>query len=46
MAMAEVQAKFAELSPNLDEKVRKQVYAVIDDLENRSVNELLKPLRR
>ncbi len=46
MAMSGVQAKFAELSPNLDDKVRQSVYAVIDDLENRSVNDLLEPLRR
>jgi hypothetical protein len=46
MAMAEVHAKFAELSPNLDEGTRAAVCDVVDDLENRSVDDLLMPLRR
>lgn len=46
MSMSDVQAKFAELSPNHDDKTRGAVYAVIDDLENQTVNDLIAPLRR
>ena len=46
MSMEDVQAKFAELSPNHDEKSRRAVYAVVDDLENKSTKELVAPLRR
>jgi 2-methylcitrate dehydratase PrpD len=46
MAMAEVEAKFAELSPKLDDKTRRAVYAVVADLDKRNVDDLLAPLRR
>jgi 2-methylcitrate dehydratase PrpD len=46
MSMADVQAKFTELTPNHDERTRQAVYAVIDDLENKSTKELVAPLRR
>lgn len=46
MSMEEVQAKFRELSPNHDEATRMAVFEIVDDLENRSVNELVAPLRR
>lgn len=45
MAMSGVQAKFAELAPNHDEDVQLAVFAAIDDLENRTVAELVSPLR-
>ena len=45
MPISDVQAKFEELSPNHDDSVRRKVYAVIDDLENSSVDDLVAPLR-
>ena len=45
MSMQEVQAKFRELSPNHDEATRSDVFEVVDDLENRTVDELVAPLR-
>ena len=46
MDMSGVQAKFTELTPNHDDTIRAAVYAVIDDLENRTTDELIAPLRR
>lgn len=45
MTMAGVQAKFAELAPKHDDDTQQAVFAVIDDLENRTVAELVSPLR-
>jgi 2-methylcitrate dehydratase PrpD len=45
MLISDVQAKFAELSPNHEEPVRAAVYAAIDDLENLNVADLVAPLR-
>jgi 2-methylcitrate dehydratase PrpD len=44
MAMADVQAKFRELAPNHGEDVRQAVFSVVDDLENRTVADLVAPL--
>ncbi len=46
MAMSAVHAKLAELTPNHDDATRDAVAAVIDDLENCSVADLVAPLRR
>ena len=46
MAMSGVQAKLAELSPNHDDATRDAVAAAIDDLENRSVADLVAPFRK
>ena len=46
MSMEQVQAKFAELSPNHDETTRQAVYAAIDNLENLTTNDLVAPLRK
>tara|TARA_Y100000590_G_scaffold364139_1_gene422334 strand:- start:87741 stop:89117 length:1377 start_codon:yes stop_codon:yes gene_type:complete len=45
MAMEEVQDKFRDLSPNHDEAKRKEVFEVVNNLENASINDLLAPLR-
>jgi 2-methylcitrate dehydratase PrpD len=45
MSIEEVQAKFVELSPKHDDAARSAVFAVIDDLENRTVTDLVAPLR-
>ncbi len=45
MAMSGVQAKFRELAPKHGEDVQKAVFGIVDDLENRSVAELVSPLR-
>ena len=42
----EVQAKFAELSPNHDDATRHAVYAAVDDLENLTAADLEAPLSR
>jgi len=46
MSMEEVQDKFVDLSPKHDDASRKAVFAVIDDLENRSVADLVAPLKK
>jgi len=46
MSMEQVQAKFAELSPNHDEATRQAVYAAIDNLENLTTIDLVTPLRK
>ena len=46
MNMEEVQDKFRDLSPNHDEAKRKEVFEVINNLENASINDLLAPLRK
>ena len=46
MAIEEVQDKFRDLSPKHDEKNRKEVFDVINNLENASIDDLLEPLRK
>jgi len=46
MSMEEVQDKFIDLSPKHDDASRKAVFAVIDDLENRSVADLVAPFKK
>lgn len=46
MSLAEVEDKLTELSPNHDEPTRKAVAAVVEDLENRTVADLVAPLKR
>ncbi len=46
MSIEEVQNKFTELSPNHDDAARQAVFAAINDLENRSVDDLVGPLRK
>lgn len=46
MAMAGVEAKFAELTPNHDEDTRQAVYTVIAGLENCRAADLLAPLTK
>lgn len=46
MSIEEVQAKFVELSPDHDDVTRAAVFEVVDDLENRTVADLIAPLRR
>ncbi len=46
MDMAGVQAKFTELAPKHDRAVQQAIFEVIDDLENRTVVDLVSPLRR
>lgn len=46
MTFDAVADKLTELGPGLDEPTRRAVLGVIEDLENRSVEELLAPLRR
>ena len=45
MPISDVQAKFEELSPNHGDSARREVYAVIDNLENSSADDLVAPLR-
>jgi 2-methylcitrate dehydratase PrpD len=46
MSMEEVQDKFVDLSPKHDDATRKAVFEAIDDLENRTVSELVTPLKK
>ena len=46
MTIEEVQDKFRDLSPQHDEKNRKEVFDAIDNLENASIDDLLTPLRK
>lgn len=46
MSLAEVRDKLTELSPHHDEATRKAVADVVEDLENRTVADLVAPLRR
>ena len=46
MTIEEVQDKFRDLSPKHDEKNRKEVFDVINNLENASIDDLLVPLRK
>ena len=46
MSIEEVQAKFVDLSPNHSDAARGAVFAVIDDLENRTVADLVQPLKK
>jgi len=46
MSFEDVAAKLTELSPAHDEETRARVVAVVRDLENRTVDELIEPLRR
>ena len=45
MEMSGVQAKFRELAPNHDDDVQRAIFEAVDDLENRTVGELVAPLR-
>jgi 2-methylcitrate dehydratase PrpD len=45
MSIEDVQAKFIELGPDVDRDRRAAVFAVINDLENHSVADLVSPLR-
>ena len=42
----EVQDKIRDLSPQHDEKNRKEVFDAIDNLENASIDDLLTPLKK
>lgn len=46
MSIEEVQEKFRDLSPNHDESKRKEVFEVINNLENATIDDLLSPLRK
>jgi 2-methylcitrate dehydratase PrpD len=45
MEMSGVHAKFQELAPNHADDVQQAVFDVVDDLENRTVGDLIAPLR-
>jgi 2-methylcitrate dehydratase PrpD len=46
MSLEEVQDKFTELSPHHEQAQRDAVFNVIRDLENQSVDDLVRPLRK
>lgn len=46
MSIEEVQAKFIDLSPNHDDSTRNAVFEVVNDLENRTVSDLVAPLKK
>ncbi|MDG2187979.1 MAG: MmgE/PrpD family protein [Hyphomicrobiales bacterium] len=46
MTIVEVQEKFRDLSPNHDESKRMEVFEVINNLENATIDDLLSPLRK
>jgi 2-methylcitrate dehydratase PrpD len=46
MSIEEVQEKFRDLSPNHDESKRKEIFEVINNLENATIDDLLSPLRK
>ena len=46
MSIEEVQAKFADLSPNHDDATRNAVFEVVNDLENRTVKDLVAPFKK
>jgi len=46
MALSEVEDKFIELSPSHDDATRQAVFAAVRELENKTVDDLVGPLRR
>lgn len=46
MSIEEVQAKFVDLSPNHSDDVRGAVFEAINDLENRTVGDLVAPFQK
>jgi 2-methylcitrate dehydratase PrpD len=45
MALSEVEDKFIELSPGHDDSTRRAVFAAIRELENKTIDDLVGPLR-